>query len=144
MRASILLMAALLACMITACANHGLSQMQREDARLRQKLIGDWRGSASLTTNEVIQFHTTIRPDGTFTARDRTYDDSGRFIGLTSWGGIYVVSNRAVVCTITETNGTNSPLPRTIQPEPIVRVDDREMEIINESGIRILSRKVSR
>ena len=97
-----------------------------------------------MTTSEVIRFHTTIRPDGTFTARDHIYDGSGRFIHLKSWGGTYAVSNRAVICTITESTETNSRLPRTIQPEPIVRVDDHEMEIINESGFKIVCKKVSR
>ena len=55
----------------------------------------------------------------------------------------FVVTNKAVVCTITQSSEKNAVLPRKAPPEPIVYLDDHEKVIINENGMRIVSRRVS-
>jgi hypothetical protein len=143
MRTSILSMAALLtALMITACASRNQSQRFSEDESLRRKLLGEWQGTLAISTNEVASFMSIIRSDGSFSAQNKILDTSGHFLRAAQWGGTFVVTNRAVVCTFTNCSENGVPLPRKVPPEPIVRVDDHELVIINENGQRVVSRKV--
>jgi hypothetical protein len=130
--------------MLAACASRNPSQRLSEDERLRRKLIGEWSGSMSISTNETASYRSIIRSDGSFSAQNNIYDTSGHLLRADEWGGTFVVTNRAVICTITTSgNGDVSP-PRKLPPEPIVWVDDRELVIINEHGQRVVSKKVSR
>ena len=144
MRTSILIMAVLLtALMIAACASRNQSQRLSADESLRRKLVGEWQATLAISTNEVASSKSIIRSDGSFSAQMKIYDTSGHLLRASDWGGTYVVTNRAVLCTITMSDGGNivSP-PRKIPPEPIIRVDDHELVIINENGQRVVSRKV--
>lgn len=142
---TVILMTALLltTLMMTACTYFKNSQAQWEDERLRQKMIGTWTGTLSTHTNEVILFKTTVRSDGTFSSHNDIYDGSDHFIRPMWWSGTLMVSNKAVVCTITESSEKGQPLPRKVKPEPIIHLDDHEMVIINESGLKVVSHKVA-
>ena len=143
MRTSIFIVAVLLtALMITACAPLNQSQQLSEDEGLRRKLVGEWQGTLAISTNEVASFKSIIRSDGSFSAQNNIYDISGHLLRAAQWGGTFVVTNRAVVCTITASGEGEVSPPRKIPPEPIVRVDGRELVIINEHGQRVVSRKV--
>ena len=143
MRTSILIMAVLLtALMITACASRNQSQRLSEGESLRRKLVGEWQGTLAISTNEVASFKSNIRSDGSFSAENNIYDTSGHLLRAAQWGGTFVVTNRAVVCTFTNCSENSVSLPRKVPPEPIVRVDDHELVIINENGQRVVSRKV--
>ena len=143
MRAPILTAAVLLTALtITACASRNHSQQRLSDESLRQKLVGEWQGTLALGTNEVASFKSTIRLDGSFSAENNIYDTSSHLLRAAQWGGTFVVSNRAVVCTFTNCSEPGVSLPRKVAPEPIIRVDDHELVIINENGQRIVSRKV--
>jgi hypothetical protein len=143
MRTSILIMAMLLtALMITACASRNQSQHLSEDEGLRRKLVGEWQGTLAISTNEVASFKSIIRSDGSFSAQNNIYDPSDHLLRAAHWGGTFIVTNRAVVCTFTNCSEDGVSLPRKVPPEPIVRVDDHELVIINENGQRVVSRKV--
>jgi hypothetical protein len=70
------------------------------------------------------------------------YDTAGHLVRASQWGGAFVVTNGAVACTITKSGEGEVSPPRKIPPEPIVRLDDHELIIINEHGQRVVSRKV--
>jgi hypothetical protein len=143
MRTSILILAVLLtALMITACASRNQSQRLSEDESLRRQLVGEWQGTLALSTNEAASFKSIIRSDGSFSAEINIHDTSGHLLRAAQWGGTFVVTNRAVACTYTNCSEEGVSLPRRVPPEPIVRVDDRELVIINENGQRVVSRKV--
>ena len=145
MRTSILIMAMLLtASMIAGCASRIPSQRLSEDERLRRKLVGEWQGTLAISTNEVASFKSIIRSDGSFSAQDNIYDTSGHLLRAGQWGGTFIVTNRAVVCTITTSDKSDLSPPRKIPPEPIVRIDDHELVMINENGLRVVSRKILR
>ena len=143
MRTSVLIMAVLLtALMLTACASRNQSQRFSEDESLRLKLVGEWQGTLAISTNEVASFKSIICSDGSFSAQNNIHDTSGHLLRAAQWGGTFVVTNRAVVCTITTSGEGDVSPPRRIPPEPIVRVDDHELVIINEHGQTVVSRKV--
>jgi len=143
MRPSILIMAVLLtALMITACASRNRSQRLSEDESLRRKLVGEWQGTLAISRNEMASFKSIIRSDGSFSAENNIYDTAGHLLRAAQWGGTFVVTNRAVVCTFTNCSESGVSLPRKVPPEPIIRVDDHELVIINENGQRVVSRKV--
>ena len=143
MRTSILILAVLLtALMITACASRNQSQQLSEDESLRQKLVGEWQATLVISTNEVAKGKSIIRSNGTFSAQNKIYDSSGHLLRAAQWGGTYVVKNRAVVCTYTNCSEIGVSLPRQVPAEPIIRVDDHELVIINENGQRVVSKKV--
>ena len=96
-----------------------------------------------MSANEVILFKTVVCSNGTFSSQNDIYDGSGHRLRTTQWGGTFVVTNRAVECTITRSSDKNAVLPRKVQPEPIIRLDDHEKVIINENGMRVVSTKVS-
>lgn len=96
----------------------------------------------SISTNEMASYRSIIRSDGSFSAQNNIYDTLGHLLRAAQWGGTFVVTNRAVVCTITTSGEGDVSPPRKMPPEPIVRVDDRELVIINEHGQRVVSRKV--
>ena len=131
------------ALMNTGCAYHSQSWRQSEDEKLRQKLIGEWTSTHSVSTNEIITCNTIIRSDGSFSAHNDIRDGSGHLLRVLTWSGTFVVTNRAVACTITQSSETNTVLPRTVTPEPILRLDDHERVILNESGMQVVSRRVS-
>jgi formylglycine-generating enzyme required for sulfatase activity len=131
------------ALMITACASRNPSQRLSEDESFRRKLIGEWSGSMSVSSNEMSTYRSIIRSDGSFSAWMNINDTSGHLLRAAQWGGTFVVTNRAVACTITTSGEGEVSPPRKIPPEPIVRLDDRELVIINEHGQRVVSRKVS-
>lgn len=131
------------ALMNTSCAYHSQSRQQSEDDKLRQKLIGEWTSSLSISTNKIISCNTIIRSDGSFTAHNDIRDGSGHLLRVLTWSGTFVVTNRAVACTITQSSETNAVIPRTVTPEPILRLDDHERVILNESGMKVVSRRVS-
>jgi hypothetical protein len=96
----------------------------------------------SISTNELASYRSIIRSDGSFSAQNNIYDTSGHLLRAAQWGGTFVVTNRAVVCTITTSGEGDVSPPRKIPSEPIVRVDDHELVIINEHGQTVVSRKV--
>jgi hypothetical protein len=114
-----------------------------DDATQRQKLIGQWEGSRPVGTNEVLSWTTVARPDGTLSVQNSTRDNSGRLLHFVEMDGTFVVTNGSVVVTFTKSSENDHSLPRTIRPEPIVRVDDHELVIITETGDTSVSKKVS-
>jgi hypothetical protein len=143
MRTSILIMAVLLtALLITACASRNQSQRLSEDESLRRKLVAEWQGTLAISTNEVASFKSVIRSDGSFSAQNKIYDTSSHLLRAAQWGGTYVVTNRAVVCTYTNCSEIGVSLPHKVPPEPIIRIDDHELVIFNENGQTVVLRKV--
>ncbi|HYA79142.1 MAG TPA: hypothetical protein VED19_01375, partial [Candidatus Nitrosopolaris sp.] len=94
--------------------------------------------------NQVLSWKTTVHFDGTFSTQNSTYDNAGRLLHFVQVKGKFVVTNGAVVVTITKSSDDDRSLPRMIAPEPIVRVDDRELVIITETGTESVSRRVAR
>ncbi len=133
----------LITLMMTACSYFNNSTAKWDDEHLRQKMIGVWSGSLQTHTNEVILFKTTIRSDETFSTHNDIYDGADHFIRPMWYGGTMVVSNKAIVCTITESSEKNQPLPRKVKPEPIIHLDDHEMVILNEGGVKVVSHRVA-
>jgi hypothetical protein len=127
---------------VTACSHLSMSSRGLDDATLQQKLVGEWAGSKPIGTNQVLSWRTIIHSDGLFSAQTSTHDSSGRLLHFKQWGGRFVVRNGTAVVTITESSEKDAPLPQTIRPEPIVRLDDHELVIINETGMKVVSRKV--
>jgi hypothetical protein len=128
--------------LLTACSHLSMSSRGSDDATLQQKLVGEWAGSKPIGTNQVLSWRTVIHSDGVFSAQTSTHDSSGHLLRFKQWGGRFVVRNGAAVVTITESSEKGASLPQAIQPEPIVRLDDHELVIINETGMKVVSRKV--
>jgi hypothetical protein len=128
---------------ITACNHLAISRPGLDDATLQQKLVGEWTGSKSIGTNQVLTWKTIVHSNGMFTVQNSTYDSSGRLLHFVQMEARFVVTNGAVVATFTKSSENDHSLPRTIRPEPIVRVDDHELVIITETGDKSVSRKVS-
>lgn len=128
---------------VTVCSHLSMSHRGLDDAMLRQKLIGGWAGSRPVGTNEVLWWKTVVHPDGTFSVQNSTQDNSGQLLHFVKMEGTFVVTNGSVVVTFTKSSENDHSLPRTIRPEPIVRVDDHELVIITETGDKSVSRKVS-
>ncbi len=132
------------AAIVVGCAHAASSPRHHSDADLRQRLIGEWIGSRRVDTNQVVTWKTVAHSDGTFWTEDSTRDNSGRLLHFVRMDGTFVVTNGAVVVTFTKSTEDDKSLPRTIRPEPIVRVDDHELVIITETGQESVSQKVSR
>ena len=130
---------------ITACASRKQSQRLSEDEILRRKLVGEWETKTPLatSTNQVALGKFIIRSDGSFFSQTSIYDTSGRFLEGLKSGGVYVVTNRAVVLIITTANEHDMLPPLKLPPAPIVRLDDHELVIFGAHGHTVVSRKVS-
>jgi hypothetical protein len=95
-----------------------------------------------MSTNQVLSWKTLVHSDGTFSVQNNTRDITGHLLHSVRMEGTFVVANGAVVVTFTKSSENDKALPRTIRPEPIVRVDDHELVIITETGAESVSRKV--
>jgi hypothetical protein len=126
----------------TACSHFIKPRSDLEDATLQQKLVGEWTGS--IGTTQLLSWKTIIHSNGVWSTQNSTYDSSGHLLHRVQVDGSIVVTNGAVVCTITNSTDNDASLPRTLPREPIVRVDDHELVIITETGAESVSRKVSR
>ena len=129
---------------IAGCAHYGISQRRSADADLQKKLVGEWTGSRSINTNQVLSWKTVIHSDNTFSTQNSTYDNSGHLLHVVQMDGKFVVTNGAAVVTFTKSSENDTSLPRTIRAEPIVRVDDHELVIITKTGAESVSRRALR
>jgi hypothetical protein len=127
---------------VTACSHLGMSSRGSDDTTLQQKLVGEWAGSKPIGTNQVLSWKTIIHSDGGFSAQSSTHDSSGHLLRFKQWGGRFVVKNGTAVVTITNGSEKDTLLHPTIVTEPILRLDDHEFVIINETGMKVVSRKV--
>src|SRR5580658_3337145 len=116
---------------VTACGHLSTSSRALDDATLQQKLVGEWAGSKPIGTNQVLSWRTIIHSDGVFSAQSSTHDSSGHLLRFKQWGGRFVVKNGAAVVTITNSSEKDTLLRPTIVTEPILRLDDHELVIIN-------------
>jgi hypothetical protein len=127
---------------VTACSQLSKSNRALDDATLQQKLVGEWAGSKPIGTNQVLSWMTIIHSDGVFSAQSSTHDCSGQLLRFKQWGGRFVVKNGAAVVTIPNSSQEDTLSGPTIVTEPILRLDDHELVIINETGMKVVSRKV--
>jgi hypothetical protein len=126
---------------IMACSHFNKPRSDLEGTTLQQKLVGEWTGS--IGTTQVLSWKTIIQSNGVWSTQNSTYDNSGHLLHFVQVDGRIVVTNRSVVCTITNSSDNDALLPRTLPREPIIRVDDHELVIITETGAESVSRKIS-
>lgn len=134
--------------LLTGCVSRTPSQLPLDDTTISRKIVGEWEGSALIynpraKANETFAFKNKIKSDGTFSTNNRLYDSTGRFVREMGWGGTYIVKDGAVVCTITYSSEKEHISPPKIEVEPVVRLTETEMEIVNGSGLRIASKRIS-
>ena len=129
----------------TGCVSRGpAAQEHLDDASISRKLVGQWAGSASIynprsKSTETFHFRNKA-PIATahFLLLTGCSIQPGHFVREMGWGGTYVVTNGAVVCTITRSSEKEHLLPPKIETEPVVRLTENDMESSMEVGFELL------